>query len=206
MHELDIELICANSPQAKGKVERANQTLQDRLIKELRLRGISTIEEANRFLPEFIEKYNEKFAKLPKSKDDAHRDLTMTQEQLNYILSVRQTRKLCKNLECCFYNITFQIQTKTHGRRLQHAEVQIAEDTNGNITVWYNNQLLEFKIINKNLKTKVVERKNIKIGHQFKRGKPTKPAHNHPWRRYNKTLRVSLQKQELSNLARIGSF
>ena len=55
MKELEIELFCAHSPQAKGRVERANQTLQDRLVKELRLRSISTVEAANAYLPEFIE-------------------------------------------------------------------------------------------------------------------------------------------------------
>ena len=58
LRELEIRLICANSPQAKGRVERANETLQDRLVKEMRLQGISDIEEANRFLPRFIEDYN----------------------------------------------------------------------------------------------------------------------------------------------------
>lgn len=211
MKELDIELICANSPQAKGKVERANQTLQDRLVKELRLRGISTIEEANKFLPKFIEKYNKRFAKPPKSEQDAHRELTITDEQFSYILSVRETRKLSKNLECAFYHTTFQIQTKTQGRRLKHATVNISEDTNGNITVWYNNKLLEFKIINQSLRTKIAERKNIKvkIGYGFNKGKPTKPVKNHPWRKFklnNKKIKVSLHQQDLSNLAGTGSF
>jgi hypothetical protein len=63
VRELDIELICANSPQAKGRVERANGILQDRLVKELRLLGIGDIETANAYLPEFIRQYNERFAK-----------------------------------------------------------------------------------------------------------------------------------------------
>jgi hypothetical protein len=62
---LDIELICAHSPQAKGRVERANQTLQDRLTKELRLRELSTLAAANAYLPEFIAAYNQRFAVAP---------------------------------------------------------------------------------------------------------------------------------------------
>src|ERR1041384_3631432 len=62
LKELDIQLICAHSPQAKGRVERANQTLQDRLVKELRLRSICSSEEANAYLPEFIRDYNSRFA------------------------------------------------------------------------------------------------------------------------------------------------
>ena len=73
LKELGIELICAHSPQAKGRVERANGVLQDRLIKEMRIREISTIEAANQFLPQFIEEYNQKFGKEPRDLEDAHR-------------------------------------------------------------------------------------------------------------------------------------
>jgi hypothetical protein len=65
MRELEIEIICANSPQAKGRVERVNQTLQDRLVKELRLRSISTIEEANQYVPEFMTDFDRRFAARP---------------------------------------------------------------------------------------------------------------------------------------------
>lgn len=208
MGELDIELICANSPQAKGKVERANKTLQDRLVKELRLRGIRTIEEANKFLPEFIKKYNTKFAKPPKSEQDAHKELTITSEQLNYILSVRETRVLSKNLECSFDNQLYQIITQTTGYRLRFAQVDFAEDTNGNLSIWYNNKKLEFKVKRKDQRTKVCDRKTI--NNQFKNKSNNKPQTNHPWRRYiinhKKTLIVSLHKEELSNLEKTGSF
>jgi len=73
MRELDIELIYANSPQAKGRIERSNRTLQDRLVKELRLNKISTIEEANAFLPAFIENYNRRFAVVPKNPNNGNR-------------------------------------------------------------------------------------------------------------------------------------
>jgi hypothetical protein len=63
--ELNIEILCANSSQAKGRVERANRTLQDRLVKELRLAGISNMEDGNAFLPRFTERFNARFAKAP---------------------------------------------------------------------------------------------------------------------------------------------
>jgi len=75
LQALDIEIICANSPQAKGRVERANSTLQDRLVKEMRLRNISSMEEGNAFLPEFIEDYNKRFGKPSKSGCNIHRPL-----------------------------------------------------------------------------------------------------------------------------------
>jgi hypothetical protein len=66
LHALNIDIICANSSQAKGRVERANGTLQDRLVKEMRLSGVDTIEAGNAFLPSFMEKYNARFSpKLP---------------------------------------------------------------------------------------------------------------------------------------------
>ena len=74
MKELGIEMIFANSPQAKGRIERSNRTLQNRLVQELRLHNISTIDAANAFLPTFIEDYNRRFAAVPKSPDNAHRD------------------------------------------------------------------------------------------------------------------------------------
>jgi hypothetical protein len=73
---LSIEIICANSSQAKGRVERANKTLQDRLVKELRLAGVSTIEDGNAFLPAFMADYNARFAKAPFNDKDLHRPMT----------------------------------------------------------------------------------------------------------------------------------
>ena len=76
LHELNIDIICANTPQAKGRVERANRTLQDRLVKELRLAGICTMKKGNAFLPAFIEDYNARFAKVPFNPKDLHRFLS----------------------------------------------------------------------------------------------------------------------------------
>src|SRR6185436_17100773 len=73
LSELNIEILCANSSQAKGRVERAHATLQDRLVKELRLVGISDREAANAFLPDFIASYNSKFARPPARDRDLHR-------------------------------------------------------------------------------------------------------------------------------------
>ena len=98
MDALGIKIIYANSAEAKGRVERANQTLQDRLVKELRLAGISDIETANKFLPGFIEKHNEKFAVEPKNKNNIHRPLSLSDEELNLIFSIRTIRTVSKSL------------------------------------------------------------------------------------------------------------
>lgn len=78
LYELNVDGICANSPAAKGRVERAHKTLQDRLVKELRLAGVSSIEAANAFMPGFIEAYNARFAKVPRNSHDAHRACART--------------------------------------------------------------------------------------------------------------------------------
>jgi hypothetical protein len=76
LHELNIDILYANSSQAKGRVERMNKTLQDRLVKELRLESIDTLEVANAFLPGFMDGFNARFAKEPASDKDLHRPLT----------------------------------------------------------------------------------------------------------------------------------
>ena len=96
LRSINIELICARSPQAKGRVERANHTLQDRLIKEMRLAGISNMHSANNFAKAFIKKYNEKFAVLPKNKQDAHQPLHHSPACLEKIYSINTLRKSSK--------------------------------------------------------------------------------------------------------------
>src|SRR4051794_19651415 len=95
--ELNIDILCANSPQAKGRVERAFGTLQDRLVKELRLAGISTVEAANTWLPGFIEDYNKRFGRAPANAKDLHRKLTPG-DDLDEILAWREERTVTHNL------------------------------------------------------------------------------------------------------------
>ena len=97
MNELNIEILCANSSQAKGRVERANRTLQDRLVQdrlvqELRLMGISDAETANAFLPGFVERYNSRFAKTPRRSDNLHRPLNVEPDRMRDILCQRDER------------------------------------------------------------------------------------------------------------------
>lgn len=96
--ELGIEILCANSSQAKGRVERANRTLQDRLVKELCLAGIDSLEAGNAFLPGFMAQFNERFAVAPASADNMHRPLTMPQDRLRDILCVRERRYVGRQL------------------------------------------------------------------------------------------------------------
>jgi transposase len=95
--ELNIDIICANTPQAKGRVERMNSTLQDRLVKELRLANIATMDAANAFVPAFIESFNAKFAKAPRNPHDAHRPLATT-DNLDALFCIRDVRSMTPNL------------------------------------------------------------------------------------------------------------
>jgi hypothetical protein len=88
--ELNIEILCANSSQAKGRVERANRTLQDRLVKELRLAGISDPLTDNAFLPEFMERFNQKFSLPPARAENLHRRLNVQASRLTDILCHRE--------------------------------------------------------------------------------------------------------------------
>ncbi|GAK70918.1 putative recombinase [Agrobacterium rubi TR3 = NBRC 13261] len=90
--ELNIEILCANSSQAKGRVERMNRTLQDRLVKELRLAGIDTMDAGNAFLPDFMDDYNARFAVVPARSDDLHRPVNLAPDRLSDILCKREQR------------------------------------------------------------------------------------------------------------------
>lgn len=95
---LDIQAIHARTPQAKGRVERANQTLQGHLVKEMRLAGIHSIEEADAWLPGFIADYNRRFAVAAQQSGDAYRPLLHEAAELDLILSLHYRRTLSKNL------------------------------------------------------------------------------------------------------------
>ncbi len=104
LEDLQVEAIQASSPQAKGRVERANRTLQDRLVKMMRLRGIDSIAAGNAYLPEFISAHNQRFATRPLSSVDAHRPVKHCSEELDLMMSYQDTRRVTKNLEVRFNN------------------------------------------------------------------------------------------------------
>jgi hypothetical protein len=117
LFELHIEGICANTPAAKGRVERAHKTLQDRLVKELRLQGISSIDTANAFMPKFIQEFNARFAKEPRDAHDAHRALR-ADEALDLIFSWRELRKVTKALTLHYERKLYLLADTAANRRL----------------------------------------------------------------------------------------
>lgn len=186
---LDIELIHAHTPQAKGRVERVNKTLQDRLVKELRLQGISDIDSANRYLPAFIEDYNKRFAKPAKSAVNAHRKVRHDETQIKQILALHSKRTLSKNLTCQYNNVQYQIQTKTTGYRLRHAAITVVESFDGSVTLLHKGKPLDYCTFDLDEKpAQITDEKGIDLVVEQaiarQRAKPKyKPKPDHPWKK-----------------------
>ncbi len=196
MDELDIQIICANSPQAKGRIERANQTLQDRLVKELRLHGISDMEAGNAYLPEFREDFNRRFAVHPQH---ARCSPALAQNgHLERILTHQETRTLSKNLTVQFKHSVYQIQTNRPDYTLRNAKVTVCENTKGEITILYKNKPLSYTVYHKAPRQAEVANSKT-LDHQIKT--PWKPPTDHPWRRYGKHLNTKPISEATSNSA-----
>ena len=139
---LKIGLINASSPQAKGRVERANQTLQDRLIKEMRLAGISTIAQAQAFAPLFIERWNARFAVPPRDPENAHRPWTDTSGALDEALARREERVLSKALTFSSGAVLYCVKTIGPGIALRGARVTLFHFADGGMQARYKNRIL----------------------------------------------------------------
>lgn len=183
MQELGITLIFANSPQAKGRVEKMNGTLQDRLVKEMRLRGISSIAKGNVYLNEFMDFYNRKFAVCAKDKQDGHRPL-LESEKLEDILLTKSTRILSKNLEFSYKNQVYQVRVNRPPYSMRHARVVVFEDWSDDIRLHYKGKSLKFEVAQKLPGLKTADSKEVYREVEEVIRKPWKPAENHPWRNY----------------------
>jgi transposase-like protein len=136
LSSLNIDILCANTPAAKGRVERAHLTLQDRLVKELRLRGISDIEAANAFAPEFIADYNRRFARAPRSEHDAHRPLQPS-DDLARIFSWQETRLVSKSLTFSYKRVLYVLDPTDAARAARGQRVGIEEREDGSLSFWH---------------------------------------------------------------------
>jgi molybdenum-dependent DNA-binding transcriptional regulator ModE len=178
LDKLEIELILASSPQAKGRVERANRVLQDRLLKEMKLRGIKTITEANEYAKKFIEIYNKRFSKKPMSNVDAHRPLEGY--DLQRILCRYETRSLSSSLSFQFNKKFYQVQEINEIHRLTGQRVEIRVTREGEMRVFLKNRELSIKEFNEIEETPILSRKEVL---EWK-PKSSRSRNNHPWKRY----------------------
>lgn len=173
MADLCIEHIKAMSPQAKGRIERLWRTFQDRLVIELRLLNVKTIEEANAVLPQLLEKHNRRFAVPPKKSESAYIPLD-SKINLDHVFTVREHRKLGHGNTLSYKGKVYTF-AKPHSYGFEaRATVEVRETLTGEVFVWHQDQAIPLK---------ETERPQREV--QTKKAepaKPRKPAANHPWR------------------------
>lgn len=183
MIDLNIELIFANSPQAKGRVERLFETLQDRLVKEMRLAGINSREEGTKYFREvYIPKHNARFAVAPREITNLHRPLLHT-DDLTRIFTLQSKRLVTQNLMIQYKNSKYQLTPENSGGySLRGAAVAVEEGRDGVITIRYKNRVIPHTVVLKQIhqETKI----QLASTKEFKERRIYIPSADHPWRQY----------------------
>lgn len=191
LSQLGIEGIQAYSPQAKGRVERANQTLQDRLVKEMRLAGINDQATANAWLPTFITDFNQRFAVKPAVPLDAHVAYKGRADTLNSILSHQEERTLSKNLSCQYEGELLQVKTQSQGLALRGSKVHIHRYIDGHLELRWRGRKLVFERLSKPAKQQTpADGKDVnqRVDKALKARQSHAPAANHPWKKTTREL------------------
>ena len=147
--ELNIEILCANSSQAKGRVERMNRTLQDRLIKDLRLEGICGMDDGNAFLPRFMERYNRQFSITPARSDDLHRPLNLAPDRLRDVLCKREQRYVGAQLTFSFERQRIMLEETEVTRGLVGRYVETYALADGRLDVRWKGHSLPYRVFDK---------------------------------------------------------
>jgi len=182
MRQVGVRPIVANSPQAKGRIEKIFQTLQDRLVKEMRLAGIATVEDANAFLQQYITKFNAQFAVVPARKTNLHKKTNKQQskEKLQQIFSIQSQRKVNNDYTVMFNTQYFQLDKTQPTTVYKKDAVIIEEHLGGEIKINLKEKYLNYKV----LPEKPQKQINIKLPVLTKQ-EPSyfKPPLDHPWRR-----------------------
>lgn len=171
LKELGVEVIHALSPQAKGRVERLFGVLQDRLVKEMRLRDIRTKDQANAFLEEYLPRYNERFSVCPAHEADVHVTLP-PHVDLNRYLCIKTERTIRKDNTIALDGRLYQIEERG-GKK-----VVVEEKLDGSLRMISKGVALKYREITERPKKKVVPKTDAR---EFNR--PPKPAKDHPWKR-----------------------
>jgi transposase len=174
MKQLDVELICANSPQAKGRVERRNAVFQDRLVKEMRLRNIRTLQQANALLETmFLKEMNQRLAIKPVDELDLHR-LLMPGVVLAEVLCVQEQRVVGQDWCVRWNNRWLQISSEHATLRLPRRSVLVRQLSDGRLLVDYQGQRLSFTDLSS--QPKIAKNKKVIVNNRR-----WKPAASHPW-------------------------
>ncbi len=163
LSKLKVEIICANSSQAKGRVERANKTLQDRLVKELRLAGVSTMADGNALLPAFVADYNARFGKAPANPKDLHRPMS-PRDQLDDEFTWQEERTLSQSLTLQYDKVLFILEPSETAQAAIGKRVTVVDYPDGRISIRYKGEDLAYRTFDKIRKVNqaaVVENKRL---------------------------------------------
>ncbi len=173
LHELGVDVTFAHSAPAKGRIERLFRTFQDRLVKEMRLRGIKSVKEGNKFLRYYLPIYNRRFMVEPIEQGDLHRAIPKNID-LDKILCIKTPRGLNNDSTVAHNKKLYHILDKVHTKK-----VMVEERINGRMLITYQGEKLKYKEI-----TRRPARKEVKKPYIFKIKKVATPAASHPWRGY----------------------
>ena len=191
LNQLEVASIQASSPQAKGRVERLFQTLQDRLVKALRLAGIADIGAANAFLGPYLEQHNARFAVAPDQPGDAHRPWRGSDEQLRRICALQHSRKLTKDLVAQFAGQRYIIQTHAGAPRyaLRGRRITVCQHLDDSVELLHGEEVLPWRVFDPQRETttdRLADDKtlNDRVDQQIQKlNQPrVRPAPDHPWR------------------------
>lgn len=183
MQELEVHMILAHSPEAKGRIERVFGTLQERLVWEMRIHQINTIEEANQFLPGFFKEYNSKFAIAPSNPVNAYRPLNQ-HTNLKYTLCTKEIRKVTKNLEIEYNSHTYQLMPPNDLKaKLKGAKVVVITTLENELFFAYQGIRLDYKRYDQlEYQEPEICRDSLLANWKSCRGGQRKPSKYHPWR------------------------
>ncbi len=181
MRELDVKVICANSPEAKGRVERLFGTLQDRMVKEMRLADMKSCDDANLYIYEkYIPDHNKRFGVLAKNTSDAHRPLSDDlKARLPSIFSVQSKRKVNNDYTIQFKNQWFQLEDTQDTTLYKRDEVIVEERLDGTIHIQFKKTYLKYRVLPARPKPVYVPVVAITTKKPVR-----KPPREHPWRHY----------------------
>jgi transposase len=179
LSELGIKLIYAHSPQAKGRIERIFETLQDRLIKEMRLAGISTAKEANRFLQTYLPRFNHQFGKIPLGKSNLHRPIPKDL-RLQDIFCIKESRHIAQDYTVRWKNRTFRIQKPRLTMKRQR--LVVLEQFDGTIRMKFHRKEVAFVEVTDKIPRPAAQT-TTPARTERSRSSPYIPPPHHPWRR-----------------------
>jgi len=191
MTEIGVKVIHADSPQAKGRIERLFRTFQDRLIKEMRLEGVGSLEEANRFLGRYLPKYNRRFSVAAAGNVDVHRPVSGEMD-LEAILCIREERVVRNDYTVMYGGRLYQIDDEISGKK-----VAVEEGWGGRLRIRYQGRMLRYRSI-------LPQAPKVVPKIRCYRSTAHPPAHNHPWRGDRSV--ASTSKEDISNLVESGHF